>query len=89
MFSRKTLRLACAVAALNCPAFAQQSPQRPGDAATLSAKKDVVESAIPLTPGMIRDLGKRIGDNRRAEEEVNTEIASPVSRRVNVSFAPG
>ena len=38
---------------------------------------------------MIRDLGRRVGDNRRAEEEVNTEIASPISRRVNVSFAPG
>ena len=30
-----------------------------------------------------------VGDNKRAEEEVNTEIASPISRRVNVSFAPG
>ena len=38
---------------------------------------------------MIRDLGRRVGDNKRAEEEVNTEIASPISRRVNVSFAPG
>ena len=53
-----------------------------------TARTDV-DSAIPLTPGMIRDLGRRVGDNRRAEEEVNTEIASPISRRVNVSFAPG
>ena len=86
--SRKTLRLACAVVALSCPAFAQQSPPQPGNAPAPSAKADV-ESAIPLTPGMIRDLGRRVGDNSRAEEEVNTEIASPISRRVNVSFAPG
>ena len=86
--SLKTLRLACAVMALSCPAFAQQSPPQPGNAPAPSAKADV-ESAIPLTPGMIRDLGRRVGDNRRAEEEVNTEIASPISRRVNVSFAPG
>ena len=86
--SRKTLRLACAVVALSCPAFAQQSPPQPGNAPAPSAKADV-EQAIPLTPGMIRDLGRRVGDNKRAEEEVNTEIASPISRRVNVSFAPG
>ena len=70
--------LAGAVMALAWPAFAQQQSAKPE-----------VESAIPLTPGMIRDLGKRVGDNKRAEEEVNTEIASPMSRRVNVSFAPG
>ncbi len=86
--SLKTLRLACAVVALSCPAFAQQSSPQPGNAPAPSAKADV-ELAIPLTPGMIRDLGRRVGDNRRAEEEVNTEIASPISRRVNVSFAPG
>src|SRR5208282_3039032 len=85
---RKMLRLACAVVTLSNPAFAQQSPPQPGNAPAPSAKADV-ESAIPLTPGMIRDLGRRVGDNRRAEEEVNTEIASPISRRVNVSFAPG
>jgi intracellular multiplication protein IcmK len=88
-FTLKTLCLVSAVVALSSPALAQQSPERAGNAATPSARNDVVESAIPLTPGMIRDLGRRIGDNKRAEEEVNTEIASPLSRRVNVSFAPG
>ena len=44
---------------------------------------------IPLTPGMIRDLGKRFGDNKRAQEESVTEFAAPDSRRVNVSFVPG
>src|SRR5208282_1368961 len=86
--SVKTLRLACAVMALSCPAFAQHSPPTPGNRPPPSARFDV-DSAIPLTPGMIRDLGRRVGDNRRAEEEVNTEIASPLSRRVNVSFSPG
>src|SRR5271166_2703470 len=48
-----------------------------------------IEAAIPLTPGMIRDLGKRVGENRRAQEEVMTQFASPASRRVNVAFTPG
>ena len=39
--SRKTLRLACAVVALSCPAFAQQSPPQPGNAPAPSAKADV------------------------------------------------
>ncbi len=47
------------------------------------------EAAIPLTPGMIRDLGKRLGENRRAQEDVMTQYASPASRRVNVAFTPG
>jgi len=46
-------------------------------------------SMIPLTPGMIRDLGKRFGENKRAQEEAVTEFAAPDSRRVNVSFVPG
>ena len=73
---------ACVVLALASPAMAQQSPSG------ASSRADV-ESGIPLTPGMIRDLGRRVGDNKRAEEEVNTEMASPISRRVNVSFSPG
>ena len=44
---------------------------------------------IPLTPDMIRDLGKRFGENKRAQEEAATEVAAPDSRRVNVSFVPG
>src|SRR5271167_2635635 len=84
----RTLRLASVAIVFSCSALAQQSAPQPGNAPAPSAKADV-DSAIPLTPGMIRDLGRRVGDNRRAEEEVNTEIASPISRRVNVSFAPG
>ena len=80
-----TFHCACVALALASPAMAQQSASLPPGA----QPRTDVESAIPLTPGMIRDLGRRVGDNKRAEEEVNTEIASPISRRVNVSFAPG
>jgi intracellular multiplication protein IcmK len=80
-----TFHWACVALALASPAMAQQSASLPSGA----QPRTDVESAIPLTPGMIRDLGRRVGDNKRAEEEVNTEIASPISRRVNVSFAPG
>ena len=73
--------------ALVSPAMAQQSGAHTGR--RRRQPRTDVEPAIPLTPGMIRDLGRRVGDNKRAEEEVNTEIASPISRRVNVSFAPG
>ena len=76
---------ACIALSLASPAMAQQSAS-PSSGANA---RNEVESGIPLTPGMIRDLGRRVGDNKRAEEEVNTEVASPISRRVNVSFAPG
>ncbi len=45
--------------------------------------------AIPLTPEMIERLGDRVRGNQRARDQVQTELAAPVSRRVNVSFAPG
>ena len=86
--SRKTFRLACAFVALSCPAFGQQSPPQPGNAPAPSAKADV-EFGNPADARHDPRSGRRVGDNRRAEEEVNTEIASPISRRVNVSFAPG
>src|SRR6202167_3877952 len=80
-----TFHCAYVAMALASPAMAQQSASPPPE----TQPRTDVESAIPVTPGMIRDLGRRVGDNKRAEEEVNTEIASPISRRVNVSFAPG
>ncbi len=49
----------------------------------------VPENAIPLTPEMIRELGRRFGEARKAQEESATEVAAPVSRRVNVSYVPG
>jgi intracellular multiplication protein IcmK len=47
------------------------------------------ESAIPVTAGMIRDLGRRIGENNRAKEEMMTQIASPNSRSIVVGLAAG
>jgi intracellular multiplication protein IcmK len=43
----------------------------------------------PITPGMIKALGNRLGENKRAQEEVMTQYAAPDSRRVVVSFTPG
>src|SRR5271155_2793667 len=86
-----TFHWACVALALASPATAQQSASGGASSSLPSGTTHEadVESAIPLTPNMIRDLGRRVGENKRAEEEVNTEIASPISRRVNVSFAPG
>lgn len=64
------------------PATAQQSSAGGGQG-------QGVDNSIPLTPDMIKELGKRFGDTKRAEEGVMTELAAPVSRRVNVSFVPG
>jgi intracellular multiplication protein IcmK len=47
------------------------------------------KEAIPFTPEMIRELGRRYGDVARAKEEATTEVAGPVNRRINVSFMPG
>lgn len=78
------------------PALAQQTASlgnpntavaQGGDAQ--AAAPDRLANMIPLTPGMIRELGKRYGDNKRAQEGVSTELAAPATRRVNVAFTPG
>lgn len=61
-------------------------PSAPAPAGDVSG---AAVNAIPLTPDMIRELGRRFGANKRAEEEAATQIAVPVSRRVNVSYVPG
>ncbi|MBN9560477.1 MAG: type IV secretion protein DotH [Alphaproteobacteria bacterium] len=54
------------------------------------AANKAAQDAIPLTPAMIEELGRRFNASRRAEEEATTEqIAAPINRQVNVSFAPG
>src|SRR4051794_6472725 len=53
------------------------SPPSPGD------------DAIPLSPELIDQLAKRFKDAQRAREESITELAAPLNRRINVSFAPG
>ena len=48
-----------------------------------------IDNAIPLTPGMIKQLEHRFGDASRAQEEGQQQMAAPVSRMVSTSFAPG
>jgi intracellular multiplication protein IcmK len=53
------------------------------------AAQKAVQDAIPLTPEMIEDLARRYNATRRAQEQAVTELAAPLNRQVNVSFAPG
>ena len=62
----------------------------PGTAEGPSANRQrILDDAIPLTPDMVRDLTRRLGENQRAREESTLQVASPVSRPLNVTFAPG
>ena len=45
--------------------------------------------AIPLSPDMIEDLARRYRAQQQAIEQGTTELAAPINRQVNVSFAPG
>ena len=48
------------------------------------------QGAIPLTPEMILELGKRYRENQSAREEVMAPgIVMPVTRSVNASLGPG
>jgi len=48
-----------------------------------------MQDAIPLTPEMIEELGRRFNATQRAREEAVTPLAAPLNRQINVSFAPG
>lgn len=65
-------------------AAAAQSPE-----ARDAPRERILEDAIPLTPEMIRELARRYGEVERAREEGMTPLASPVSRPLNITFAPG
>lgn len=54
-----------------------------------SSQRRILENAIPLTPEMVRELNRRYGQVQRAREESDTQVASPISRPLNVTFAPG
>jgi len=60
-----------------------------GPQAPSANQQRILENAIPLTPEMIRELALRYGEVQRAREEGNMQIASPISRPLNVTFAPG
>jgi intracellular multiplication protein IcmK len=53
------------------------------------AGKRAIRNAIPFTPEMIQELQQRYGAVQQAEEQATQEVASPVSRMVSVTFAPG
>lgn len=61
----------------------------PGSDGPSASRQRILEDAIPLTPDMIRELARRYGETQRAREEGNMQIASPISRPLNVTFAPG
>src|SRR5208282_2077074 len=90
---RVVMGLAAILAASSCLAqqAANLSPMGGslGQGRDQQSGADTAASVIPLTPEMIRDLGKRFGDNKRAQEQATTEFAMPAARRVNVSFTPG
>ena len=89
---------ACLAAALaGPPALAQPAdtggqsePGGPNDFANGNpAAQKAAQDAIPLTPAMIEELGRRFNASRRAQETATAELAAPVNRQINVSFAPG
>ena len=63
------------------------APDAPPAADTPAAK--AARDAIPLTPAMIEDLARRYRAQQQAIEQGTTELAAPINRQVNVSFAPG
>jgi intracellular multiplication protein IcmK len=82
------------------PALAQPAQPDPGaaggagppaqdDANGNSAAARAEENALQLTPAMIEDLARRYWATKRATEGAGTEVAVPVNRQVDVSFAPG
>ena len=91
MSRHASLVLACL--AVSLPALAQ-GPVQPADPGAGSpappdAAQRAARDAIPLTPELIRELARRMGENQRAGEEGTTQVASPVSRAVKVTYAPG
>ncbi|MHB0729938.1 DotH/IcmK family type IV secretion protein [Roseomonas mucosa] len=92
------LSKAAAVAGICLPAvcFAQAPGQAPAGAPAAATPDDqsasrqrILDDAIPLTPDMIRELARRYGETQRAREEGGLQVASPISRPLNVTFAPG
>jgi intracellular multiplication protein IcmK len=65
------------------------APADPGLSGLDPAGQRAVHNAIPLTPAMIQELERRYGAAQQAEEQATQQIASPVSRMISVTFAPG
>ena len=77
------------------PAYAQSDPSASGVPAQGSAngnstaEQQAIQNAIPLSPQAIMELAQRYNATKQAEEQAVTPMAAPISRQVNVSFAPG
>ena len=69
----------------NAPSGA--APDAPPAADTPASR--AARDAIPLTPDMIEDLARRYRAQQQAIEQGTTELAAPINRQINVSFAPG
>lgn len=67
----------------------QPSPTSQGLDGLDPAGQRAVHNAIPFTPEMIQELQRRYGAAQQAEEQATQQVASPVSRMVSTSFAPG
>ena len=96
------VRAALMILMLGGGARAQTSDQTPGTSPTAAAPRSqnfansnpaaaqkAMQDAIPLTPEMIEELGRRFNATQRAREEAVTPLAAPLNRQINVSFAPG
>ena len=73
------------------PAWPQSGGTDPSAAApdVPEAARRAARDAIPLTPGMIRDLARRFKESRQADEESFTQLAAPDNRAVKVTYAAG
>lgn len=82
------------------PALAQPAQSGPGvtegagplpqdDANTNPAADRAEDRALQMTPEMIEELARRYKETKRTTEGAGTEMAVPVNRQVDVSFAPG
>lgn len=73
------------------PAPGSSYPAAPDAAAngSPSAAQRSAGDAIPLSPELIQELANRYRATRRAQEEAGTELAAPLNRQVNETFAPG
>ena len=92
--------IAVCFASLGTPVFAQapapgesvgSQQADPGDPANgnPSPAQKAASDAIPLSPELIQQLAERYKAAQRAREESITELAAPLNRQINETFAPG
>ena len=79
------------VANAQAPAPGSAYPAAPDTAANgnPTAAQRSASEAIPLSPELIQELANRYRATKRAQEEAGTELAAPLNRQINETFAPG